>query len=100
METVRGLLILIGFVTVATFIGILIGIIIMQLISIIQGKIYIKKRKNRFNKVPTAACYCRDCVNRSLLGYCEILSNGKYTANEWFCSFATPRIKDPEKEVQ
>ena len=57
------------------------------------------KIKHRFDKPPTAKCYCLDCVyfNRTN-------GNGKCTnshidkdwhiADSWFCWRATPRSKD------
>ena len=46
--------------------------------------------EHRFDKLPTARCYCRDCINyKNNKGYCEMF--GWYTSDQHFCSFADPK---------
>ena len=53
------------------------------------------KYKHRFDKSPTAKCYCKDCKY-----YCEngdCMSHRYWKVNEaWFCWAAEPRKYDPE----
>lgn len=65
------------------------------------------KRKHRFDKPPTAACYCKDCRYyevRDGYGKCRrghIVERWNI-ADSWFCWQAVPLKRDPEvikKEV-
>lgn len=60
----------------------------------IIGKIERKyKIKHRFDKPPTAKCYCVDCVNwNERNGRCSHFGD-RYTADCWFCWEAYPRKK-------
>jgi hypothetical protein len=53
--------------------------------------------KHRFDKPPTAKCYCRDCVqhNNESKRCCKF--DGWYTADCWFCWDAEPREKEETK---
>ena len=58
--------------------------------------------KHRFDKPPTAACYCVDCRyhnNKSKVCYRfgETTKEYRCTADEWFCWEADP---DPNKKVE
>jgi hypothetical protein len=68
----------------------------LLIISIISGLKTLKHRwrvKHRFNKPPTAECYCIDCqLHDNHNGVCGGL-HGWVTADEWFCWKATPRKK-------
>lgn len=47
--------------------------------------------KHRFDKPPTAKCYCKDCKSwRESDGKCFIFE-GWYTADRWFCWNADPK---------
>lgn len=51
------------------------------------------KIKHRFDKPPTAKCYCVDCVNwNEKNGFCSRFGD-RYTADCWFCWEAYPRKK-------
>lgn len=53
--------------------------------------------KNRFNKPPTAKCYCIDCAyHENENGKCYLISQERdfYTNDMSFCFGATPRTRD------
>ena len=61
------------------------------------------KRKHRFDKPPTAECYCKDCIYYAVnevngAGSCKIghIDKAWNIADSWFCWKATPYKKDPE----
>lgn len=59
------------------------------------------KRKHRFDKPPTAACYCRDCVyyqTKNGFGKCRRghIDSTWNIADSWFCWQAEPLKCDPE----
>lgn len=65
----------------------------MVIIKFIEDTFHTAKRwykyKHRFDKSPTAKCYCRDCIYyRSFDGYCH-RTNFHYPDNG-FCSSAIP----------
>lgn len=56
-------------------------------------------QKHRFDKPPTAKCYCIDCISHSEDGYCRKFGSW-CTADNWFCWAAEPSItikSDTEK---
>lgn len=55
--------------------------------------------KHRFDKPPTAKCYCRDCVRHNNESQECYKFDGWRTADNWFCWDACPRIK-MEEETQ
>lgn len=65
----------------------------------INMAIYSYKRKHRFDKSPTAECYCKDCVCYVGGEYpgCR-LNNYKYVEDDFFCKKAEPRKHDPDKK--
>lgn len=61
------------------------------------------KRKHRFDKPPTAACYCRDCKYYAKVrdfGKCHRghIESSWNIADSWFCWQAESLKKDPEKK--
>ena len=48
--------------------------------------------KHRFDKPPTAECYCKDCRLHGKDNQC-FKFNGWRTADEWFCWDAEPKDK-------
>lgn len=77
--------------------GACIFIVGFQLIKHAINKIcLVHKQKHRFDKPPTAKCYCIDCANKiyitsSKCNECPI--TGRYVADEWFCSDARPKTR-------
>lgn len=56
---------------------------------------YRHKWKHRFDKPPTAKCYCKDCDRyETNIEYCNKFSH--YVGDNEFCSWANPRKHDPE----
>lgn len=49
--------------------------------------------KHRFDKPPTAACYCKDCKKHGTEQNRCYKFEGWYTADNWFCWDAEPREK-------
>ena len=56
----------------------------------ISNKRYNYMIKHRFDKPPTARCYCKDCRQHGEDNQC-FKFNGKRTADEWFCWDAEPK---------
>lgn len=69
-----------------------------MLVAVDMLKTYIKQKKrerqykHRFDKLPMAACYCKDCVyhmeNQRICGKSR---NWKSTRDDWFCADAIPK---------
>ena len=61
----------------------------------IKEKIKLNKleymQKHRFDKPPTAKCYCIDCRRKDFGGHCDVVD--KYVAEDWFCGAARPKTK-------
>ena len=85
----------IGFATVVTFSFMILAAITDFISYEIQEAVWMHKYKHRFDKPPTAACYCVDCkfhgddldpircTNRK-----DVILE---TADEWFCQAAEPK---------
>ena len=77
--------------------AVIVGMLISALISLVVliGEAKFKYRyKHRFDKPPTAKCYCIDCrYHDNKDGLCSSL-NYCYTADNWFCYNADPRKKE------
>lgn len=85
----------IGIATVTVF-GISISCLVVDFISdMIHEAIWVYKYKHRFDKPPTAACYCIDCKFHGDGIDLTRCTNRKdlilQTADEWFCQAAEPK---------
>ena len=85
----------IGLATVTVF-GVLICWLVVDFISNeIDEAIWVYKYKHRFDKPPTAACYCVDCKFHGDDIDSTRCTNRKdvilQTADEWFCQAAEPK---------
>ena len=85
----------IGVATVGVF-GVVILLLIVDFISNeIHEAIWVYKYKHRFDKPPTAACYCIDCKFHGDDVDLTRCTNRKdvilQTADEWFCQAAEPK---------
>lgn len=77
---------------------------IIEIIDNIKAKIsvraYAYNVKHRFDKPPLAKCYCRDCEYWAKpdndTAHCSIIN--RYTGDNCFCYYATPRKKDPDSQ--
>lgn len=84
----------------ASFVGDCIICIYLLLCAIKKGVKKLKyhyKVKNRFNKPPTAKCYCRDCRSHGADGKCYGFVS-KQTNDSWFCAWAEERKYYDEQE--
>lgn len=66
---------------------------ICELVCILKWRY---KYKHRFDKTPTAKCYCTDCIYRDnethrCCGFHE--NSTRLVADDWFCYRAEPRKK-------
>ena len=85
----------IGVATVVVF-GFMLSAAIVDFISNeIHEAIWVYKYRHRFDKPPTAACYCMDCKFHGDDTDHIRCTNYKYvvlhTADEWFCQAAEPK---------
>ena len=83
---------LIGYLTI---IVIIIGVLIL-LVELVKFGLENLKRiyryKHRFDKKPTAKCYCIDCkYHDNFIGSCFGFDRHHHTADNWFCWKASPR---------
>lgn len=88
----------IGISTVAVF-GLVILLLIVDFISNeIREAMWVYKYRHRFDKPPTAACYCIDCKFHGDDIDLTRCTNRKdvilQTADEWFCQAAEPKAKE------
>lgn len=81
---------------------ILFGVLLAELIKDkIRDLKWAYRRKHRFDKPPTAACYCKDCKyyeTRNGYGKCRrghIIERWNI-ADSWFCWQAEPLERDPD----
>ena len=93
----------IGFFALAAVVIIAICITFEELTDKIEAFKWKYKREHRFDKPPTAKCYCKDCIyyrQRNEYGKCENDQINKlwYKEDSWFCKDASPRSVDPDKE--
>ena len=83
---------LIGYLTI---IFIIIGVLILLVELVKSGLENLKriyKYKHRFDKKPTAKCYCIDCkYHDNFIGSCFGFDKSQHTADNWFCWKASPR---------
>ena len=85
----------IGISTVSVF-GLVILLLVVDFISNeIHEAIWVYKYRHRFDKPPTAACYCIDCKYHGDATDLTRCTKRKgvvlHTADEWFCQAAEPK---------
>lgn len=94
--------------TVCSWIGIFVigGLVVMAvccafnaLRDIVRGWRWTYKYKHRFDKPPTAKCYCKDCVyhiakDSSGMGPCGWPGVSRWTPDNGFCYEAEPMMKE------
>ena len=79
--------------------------IIACVLALIYGGFYILKEfivnlhwkykyKHRFDKSPTAKCYCKDCELHHDSGKCDLPGMGRYTPDDGYCYEASPLNKE------
>ena len=81
------------------------GVLIMaycafdSLRDVVRGLFWHYKYKHRFDKPPTAACYCKDCKyhvekDSNGAGPCEWPGVSRWTPDNGFCYEADPKVRD------
>ena len=91
----KDILAFIGAVAVIASIGAIVLILWELIMYIFRNIMWSYKYKHRFDKEPTAKCFCTDCSSfASYKSYCNRFNH--YTADSDFCSLAVPWKHDPE----
>lgn len=88
----KDFLVLLGAIAaIFIIIGVLI-ILVNGIKTLIRYLVVRYRYKHRFDKSPTALCYCIDCIyHNSDTGECYRLKPHQYTADNWFCWNAEPK---------
>ena len=101
MNEIQFMLIIIGGCTILATIAIICISLLEVITDRIKDLIWQYKHKHRFDKPPTAKCYCKDCkylrrvdvyYNRCSRGHIETWN----IADDYFCWQAEPLKSDPE----
>lgn len=95
---------LLAIIGLAAIVALSSAMVVLAFVAIKEGIAKLKwkyKYKHRFDKSPTAKCYCRDCKHHgSETNQCyrfgETTKEYRCTADNWFCWEAEPREKDKE----
>ena len=90
---------LIGAIASISVIGCMLVFAWMYLLEFIDKAKFKYRYKHRFDKPPTAKCYCIDCgYHDNETGLCyrfgETTKEYRCTADNWFCWEADPRKKE------
>jgi hypothetical protein len=85
------ILAVIGFITVVFTVGMIVVMLFELTRAVIEYKLRRNIQKHRFEKPPTAKCYCIDCIHHSEDLYCDKF-DGWCTADDWFCWDAEPSV--------
>ena len=94
MDMWRDMFSIIGIVYTLIIVFVLITITLGYINDYIIGVKHRYQRKHRFDKPPTAKCYCIDCENYSSWeddDHICFAHNGWHVADNWFCWSATPK---------
>ena len=81
----------IGFLTSIAALTIVTIILIGEIKNIINRYKIKYQHKHRFDKPPTAKCYCIDCKYRTKYKECHVLGGSFKVADDWFCWKAEPK---------
>lgn len=78
------------FVIMATIVAMLLAVI-YAIRQFIRERIWIYKYNHRFDKPPTAKCYCKDCSFYGDFADCRLCRKHKeFVADDFFCKDADP----------
>ena len=94
MDILREVFLIIGIGYTLCILLVLIIIACVNINDYILGLKHRYRRKHRFDKPPTAKCYCIDCENYSSWDESSnicVAHNGWFVADNWFCWSATPK---------
>lgn len=95
----RDFLALIGLAASATVLFTIVCLFFASVKELIIKLKWRYKYKHRFDKPPTAKCYCKDCKRHGdETGRCYKFDRW-HTADNWFCWDAEPREKEPKEET-
>lgn len=96
LDIVMLILIAIGAAATLALISLMITALICNVREFINSVKLKHKQKHKFDKPPTAKCYCADCIyHDNETGRC--CKFYLYTEDDWFCCDGEPRKKE-EKE--
>lgn len=90
MQTLIKLLAVIGAATVIALVGCVLAFLVHEIRDLIDRLEYRHKIRHRFDKPPTAKCYCKDCRLHRKDGKCTLPGIGRYTPPNGFCYEAEP----------
>ena len=98
-DMLKSIFAVVGLVTIVGItagFGVILCTCVVDLIERTKNKYIIK---HRFDKSPTAKCYCRDCwLWDAESGACRDHCNSRLMNPAWFCCFAEPI--DNQKEFE
>jgi len=97
--TTKDIFALIGAIATIAIVGSIVMCAIVYLKECIDNLMRYYRIKHRFDKPPTAKCYCVDCNHHDKeTGRCwrfgETTGEYRCTADNWFCWEAEPRKKE------
>ena len=98
----KNILMMIGGVTVLFVVGTILYILYESIREKVREWKWIYKRNQRFDKPPTAECYCKDCIYFKEDSHYSKCNRGHIDktwsiADNYFCWQATPSTYDREK---
>lgn len=94
MDTLRDVFLIIGIIYTLIILMVVIYLIGMCCNDYLLGVKHRYRQRRRFDKPPTAKCYCVDCEYYSSWdenNYTCVAHNGWFVADNWFCWSATPK---------
>ena len=101
IEALKNALSWVGFLTLAGCVIVMSYCAFDALRDVVRGWRWRYTYKHRFDKPPTAACYCKDCVyhgtrlpNSGVTDACCLSGVGRHTPDNGFCYEAEPRKKE------
>ena len=107
MTVLESMLFILPFIGICVCVLIIAVVLTKELLEYIECQInwikYKRKMKRRFDGLPLAKCYCRDCKywcerdDDSTIGKCIGFAD-KYTADDFFCKYADPWKIDQNTE--
>ena len=97
--TIKDILALLGAICGLAIVGLFVVGLVAALKELVDKLKYNYRIKHRFDKPPTAKCYCVDCKHRdNVTGRCyrfgETTKEYRCVAVNWFCWEAEPRGKE------
>ena len=96
MDKIIAVMAMVGFCTLFAVVALVGNFALDELDGFINRKKREYQYKHRFDKPPTAECYCFDCEEREENGRC--LRFNYWMIDTGFCSFAEPRKSEVKKD--